>query len=258
MTGKTVSGGVGVPGGVTTQARLACVSTGQREVGLIVIESRRRPGGGRMTSAAIVVEVVLLVIGILRRRKLRCMAGVTLRRGVRKPAAMAIQAGNSCVCAGEQESGSCMIEPARLGRRPGLGRVALGAHLREIVRNVIRIGNAGKLCCVTRITFGRGCGVATGMTTCALQSRVPAGQNKSRQVVIEADRAPGCRCVTLQTITIEAVGYVIRIADGGEVATVARIAIRRDTGITIGMTAGAIDRNMRPRESECRRRMVES
>lgn len=194
-----------------------------------------------MTCAAVVVEVILLMIGIFGRRKLRSMTGIALRRGVRKSAAMAIQAGNSCVGAGKQESSGCMIKTAGLGRRPGLSRVALGAKLREVVRNVIRIGNAGELGRVTRIAVRRGRGVAPGMATCALQSGMSAGQDEPRPAVIENDRAPGRRRMTLQAIAIEAVGYVIRITDGCEVAAMAGIAVCGDAGIAVGVATGAID-----------------
>lgn len=46
MTGEAIGSGIGIPGGVAAQARLAGVRAGQREISLIVVKGRRGPGRG--------------------------------------------------------------------------------------------------------------------------------------------------------------------------------------------------------------------
>lgn len=89
--------------------------TRQREFSQVVVESCGRPCGCRMASAAIVIKVILLVIGILGCRELRGMAGIALRRGVGKPAAMTVHAGDTRMRTGEQKTGGGVIKAPRLG-----------------------------------------------------------------------------------------------------------------------------------------------
>lgn len=68
---------VGVPGGMASQALQAGMATGQRELRLIMVESRRLPGARAVAIGAEMIETVGDVIRIGHRGKISCMTTVT-------------------------------------------------------------------------------------------------------------------------------------------------------------------------------------
>ena len=69
--------GVGVPGGMASQALQAGMTTGQWELRLIMVEGRRFPGARAMAIGAEMIETVGDVIRIGHRGKISCMTTVT-------------------------------------------------------------------------------------------------------------------------------------------------------------------------------------
>ena len=74
VTGITVRRCTAIPIGVAVQAGQHCMSTGQREVRLVMIESGWRPGIGIMALRTIVTEIIDHVIRIHNPVKILLMA----------------------------------------------------------------------------------------------------------------------------------------------------------------------------------------
>ena len=116
---------------VTLRALQAGVRTGQRESGGVVIESRARPGSGGVALLASLREAGLHVIrigGSLEILQVAADAGGVGAGQIVVAIHVALGALHARVGASQRESGGVVIES---GARPGSGRVALLASLRE-------------------------------------------------------------------------------------------------------------------------------
>lgn len=257
MTGETIRRRIVVACGMATQTGLSGVSAGQRKFRQAVVKGRRLPGGCTVAGAAIMVERVLLMIRIFRRRKLRGMTGITQRGGIRKSAAVTAHAGERRMRPRQRKSRRRVIKPARLRRIPRRRRVALRAKLRKVVADVVRVAHAGILLRVTGVALGRRARIPAGMAARAINIRVAAGQQEPGRTVVEIDRPPRCRRMTLHAIVTEAIADVIGIGHRRKVVVMTGEAVRRHTRVAVGVAAGAIHRLVRAGQGEARRRVIE-
>lgn len=163
---------------------------------------------------------------------------------------MAVQACLSRVRAGQQESGDRMVESARFGGRPGFGRVALLALVREAVGDVIGISHTGEALGMTGIAVRGGARVAGGMAVGALEPGVSAGQQEPGTCMIEVHRRPASGGVALRAIVAEVVRHMTGIADPNEFVAVAGVAVTGGVGVAVGMAADTIERSMRTRQGK--------
>ena len=153
-----------------------------------MVEHRTRPGAGRVALGTGLREVrgyVVRVRGALEVFQVTRNAGRIRQVVVIVDVAIAALPRRDRVCAGQREP-SCIVIECRIG--PGARAVALGAGLREVRRNVVRVRGALKVLQVTRNTCRtRQIEIVIGVAICALawRHRMRPGQGKIREVVVE-------------------------------------------------------------------------
>ena len=169
---------------------------------------------------------------------------------------MARSAGNGSMCTRQRERRGVVIK-CRSG--PVSSRVTSGTRGREASSNVIGIGCPGKIRFVASIAVGGHSRVVViGMTCCAGDSRVRAGQRERRVVVVEGRRRPR-RCVMAGRAGGGETGcHVIGVVSPGKVRLMARIAIGWNRRVVvIRMTLRARDGDMCAGQWKRRSRVVE-
>lgn len=154
-----------------------------------------------------------------------------------------------------QRKTSARVVP--VGRVPGRRRMAglavgieSGLRMARINLGIVSLLMAGHTC-------GRRTDVAAGMTGNALQTCVRSGQGELGRAMVEAGWGPSRCRMTAQAVVVEVLQGVIRFGDGVEFRLMTREAVIRGRHIAGSMTGDAVDTGVRPRQRECRRRMVE-
>lgn len=234
--GGTVELIVPVDMAVGALARRNGVHSGQGESGGRVIERGIGPQDGVMTLLASLRKARLRVI---RRRGALVVLKVTTHAGSRGQVVVVVDVAigaeprRTGVRAGEYKPGRGVIK-SRI--QPGRRVVTLFAGLREVRRDVVRIG--GALVILQMASHASGIGqvvIVADMAVAALArwNRVHAGQRKADQVVIERCIRPGNRVMALVASLGEFPGHVIGIGGALVVLQVAGDASRADQIVVV-------------------------
>ena len=141
--------------------------------------------------------------------------------------------------------------------RPGCRRVTTGANSRERGRNVIWIDGACEIAMVAGITSGGRIDIPSRMAGDARLRNMRSRQRELRSAVVERRGLPDIRIVTLCAIVTETICHVIRYSHSRKRGLVTGIAILRGSGVSGRVTGNARLRNMRSRQRELRRAVVE-
>ncbi len=142
-------------------------------------------------------------------------------------------------------------------RGPPVGAVAGFADCGKSGGLVIRACSVIVIVLMAGETFRRRSGIAASVTIDTIQESMRAGYGKLCLAVIECSCIPAIGGMAFGAIMAEIIGDVIGIVSSDIIFLVTRPAVRRRSGITVGMTFDTIQRGMRPRERELGLRMVE-
>ena len=228
-----------------------------------MVESGRLPGGRVVTDRAVMREVLRGVIGIVRSVEVRRMAGIAIRRRIRKlSVGMALSALQVGMRTGQRKSHKVVIKRRRL---PGGCRVALRTIVRKIPRGVIRIGGILKVHGVAGIAVRRRARVTrltvVGMALRARHIYVGTCQRKSGEIVIEGRRLPAAGRMADCAVVTEIPAHMIGIGRVLKTCLMAGIAVRSHAGIdilTVDQMAGIAGRGcVRSRQSKSGYRMID-
>ncbi len=195
---------------VTVAARPVGAAVGVIHREISVIERCPRPRGGVVTGRARGREACRGMVRICRIVVVCRVAGVAIRRRVRKVIVdVTRRACERRVRSRQSESGRAVVERRSCPRSRGMASFTGG---REPCRGMVRICGAVEVVLVTR---NAGCRqvreLSVSVTRRTLQGRVCASQCESCRAVVERRSAPGCRGVTDGTVGWESGGQVIRV-----------------------------------------------
>ncbi len=136
VAGVTISRCSGIAVTVTIHTLNRRMSSGQRELGAVVIEGGGLPGSGTVANHAIMVKVVLHMAGITYAGEIGLVTRITVGRRTRISGTVTIDALNCEMSTGERELRCSMIERRRC---PGEIRMANGAIMIKSIFHVVRI-----------------------------------------------------------------------------------------------------------------------
>ena len=232
------------------------VGPGQREVRLLMVESRRFPADRRMALHAVVVELTLQMARLLNLLEVALVASVTVeRRPVEAIVRMTRFAGRRQMRAGERKSRLVVIDPRRF---PAVNRMAGRAIVVVGTGNVIRV-RSGLEGGAMAVEADRRSAVVPGRVTGRAVNRpVSAEQRERRLVVIDRSRFPARRGVTGRASVIVVPPHMVRVGDSLEIGLMAGEAILRNAGeAASGVASRAINPDVSAGELKTGQIMVE-
>jgi hypothetical protein len=157
------------------QAWQADMAARQRELSLVVIESRRLPGSRAVTLGAVMIEIVGHMVRIGYCGEIAAVTGIAVCWCQCVPGSVTVYAGGSGVRTGQRELGRRMIESGRL---PCGSVVAGRAIVVKGVGLVIRVGRCRKITAMAGVTRRIGARITTGVTVETLQRYVCSSQGE--------------------------------------------------------------------------------